>query len=193
MSASSKLSNNPDLSHLKYVNRIPKKTQLGRLLWNLTWLLLIRTNPRWCLHGWRRFLYRCFGAKIGKGSRIDPTCKVWAPWNLTLGDYTALAEGVDCYCVDRITIGSKVTVSQRTFLCTASHRIDTLTRELIHAPIRIGDHVWVCAESFIGPGVSLGEGAIVGARSVVLRDVGAWHVVAGNPARFIKERVLTDN
>lgn len=107
-----------------------------------------------------------------------------------MGARSALAEGVDCYCVDQITIGGNVCVSQRVFLCSASHDISLISRPLIHQPIEIGDHVWICAEAFIGPGVKLAEGAVVAARAVVSKDVGAWGVVGGNPAKFIKKREL---
>jgi len=182
---------NEDFFHLKYKNQIPAGTKAKRLAWNIVWLVFFRPTPRFCMHGWRRFVLRAFGADIGPGSKIDPSCRVWAPWNLKLGQYTALAENVDCYNVDRIEIGSKVAVSQRSFLCTASHRIDTLQRELIHKPIRIENHAWICAEAFIGPGVHIGEGAVVAARSVVIKDVPPWHVVGGNPAKLIKTREIT--
>lgn len=109
-----------------------------------------------------------------------------------MGDFSCLAENVDCYTVDAIVLGSKVTVSQRSFLCTASHDIRSLTRPLTYSPIHIEDHAWVCAECFVGPGLRLGEGAVVAARSVVIRDVAAWEVVGGNPAKFIKHRKLEE-
>ncbi len=180
-----------DFTELKYTNRIPVQTRFRRLAWGIIWALFIRPTPPWTCHAWRRFLYRLFGATIGKGSKIDPTCRCWAPWNLTLGQYTALAEGVDCYAVDKITIGSKVAISQRSFLCTASHDITSLQRPLIHKPITIGDHAWVCAEAFVGPGVTLGEGAVAAARAVLCKDVEPWTVVGGNPAKLIKQRKMT--
>ena len=93
------------------------RNKLGRMLWGFVWLFLYRPTPKF-LHGWRRFLLRCFGAKIGRGTFPYPSVKIWAPWNLEVGDHCALSDGVDCYCVDRIVIGSHVTISQYTFLCT---------------------------------------------------------------------------
>jgi putative colanic acid biosynthesis acetyltransferase WcaF len=180
-------------SNLKYNNRISKQTQVGRLLWGLVWSVFFRPTPRWCLHGWRRWLLRLFGASVGRGSRIDPSCRIWAPWNLSIGSFTALAEQVDCYCVGRIEIGSKVAISQRAFLCTASHDITTLRRPLIHASIQIEDHAWVCAQAFIGPGVYLGKGAVVAAGAVVTKAVPDWKVVGGNPAKFIKARAVSED
>jgi putative colanic acid biosynthesis acetyltransferase WcaF len=112
---------------------------------------------------------------------------------MELGDYVCLGDGVDFYCVSPIKLGSKVAISQRSFLCTASHDISLLTRPLIHKSIHIQDHVWVCAQAFVGPGITVGEGAIIGACAVVTKDVEPWTVVAGNPARVIKQRKLNDN
>ncbi|ATG88498.1 acetyltransferase [Methylomonas koyamae] len=175
----------------RYVDNISKRNKFLRLIWNTVWWLFFKPTPRWCLNSWRVLLLRVFGAKIGIGNRVAPTCFVWAPWNLEMGDYSVLADGVECYCMDKIIIGSKVAVSQRTFLCTGTHDISSLRRPLITKPILIGNHVWICAEAFISPGVVIGEGAIIGARSVVTRDVLEWTVVAGNPALFIKPRTLT--
>ena len=165
------------------------RNKLGRMLWGFVWLFLYRPTPKF-LHGWRRFLLRCFGAKIGRGTFPFPSVKIWAPWNLEVGDHCALSDGVDCYCVDRIVIGSHVTISQYSFLCTASHDYEDPHFALTTAPIYIGDGSWVAAAAFIGPGVRLGEGAVVGARASVFRDVSPWTVVAGNPARTIKQRQL---
>jgi len=121
---------------------------------------------------------------------VLPSCKVSQPWKLTMGDYSCLSEHVDCYSVDRITIGSQVVVSQGSFLCCASHDISSPTMELTYAPIAICDQVWVAARAFVGPGVTVGEGGVVGACAVVTKDVESWTVVAGNPARFIKKREI---
>jgi putative colanic acid biosynthesis acetyltransferase WcaF len=161
-----------------------------RAIWGTVWLLLFRPTPK-VLHGWRRFLLRLFGARIGRGAVVHPSVRVWAPWNLTMGDHSCLAPFVDCYSVAPITLGQYAAVSQYSFLCAATHDYSSLARPLVVAPITIDMHAWVCADVFIGPGVRIEEGAVVGARSSVFRNVQSWTVVAGNPAHPIRERKLT--
>jgi putative colanic acid biosynthesis acetyltransferase WcaF len=138
-------------------------------------------------------LLRLFGAKIGSHCSIAPSCFVWAPWNLEMGDYSAIAGGVDCYTMDKVKIGSKVGISQRTFLCTGSHDVRSLLRPLTTAAIDIGDHCWIAAECMVLPGVRIGEGCVVGARSVVARDLPAWTICTGHPCKPIKQRQITNN
>lgn len=165
--------------------------RVARGAWGIVWLFLYRPSPR-LLHGWRRMLLRLFGARVGKGAHPYPTCRIWAPWNLIMEAGSCLSDHVDCYCVDRITLGENCVVSQYAFLCSASHDADDPEFPLITAPIDIGQRAWVAADAFIGPGVTIGAGAVVGARSSVFRDVAGWTVVGGNPARFIRNRKRPD-
>lgn len=158
-----------------------------RLLWQTAWLFLFRPSP-WFWQAPRLLLLRLFGAKIGRGVQVMPSVKIWAPWNLTIGDFSTVSHGVDLYCVDQIKIGVNATVSQRAFLCTASHDVDHPNMPLITAPICISDGAWVCAEAYVHPGVTLGTDAVAGARAVVLNDLPDRQVVAGNPAKIIRER-----
>ena len=177
-----------DFAQLKYVDTLPRSNKARRLLWGIVYQLLFRPTPRWMLHNWRRWLLRCFGAKVGVGCRIAPTCSIWAPWNLEIGDYTAIGDGVDVYAMAKITLGSKVTISQRSFLCTGSHDTRSLLRPLVTREIVIKDHVWVAAEAFIHPGCVLEEGCVVGARSVVTARQPAWMICVGAPCRPLKTR-----
>lgn len=161
-----------------------------RVVWGLCWLTLFRPSPR-PLFVWRRLLLRVFGAQIGSAARIDPSVRVWVPWRLTVGTDAALGAHVVCYNLAPITIGAHATVSQYSHLCAGSHDITDPHMRLVARPIDVGEQAWVCANAFIGPGVTIGKGAIVGAASVVMRDVTEWTVVAGNPARYLKDRVLT--
>lgn len=161
--------------------------KVGRGAWNVIWLLLFRPSPR-ILHPWRCLLLRLFGAKLGKPVHPYPSSRIWAPWNLEMGDYSCLSEHVDCYCVDRIRVGAHATVSQYSFLCTASHDYADPAMPLVTAPITVGEHAWVAADVFVAPGVAIGEGAVITARSTVLSDIEPWVVASGNPAKAAKQR-----
>lgn len=163
--------------------------KVARALWTIVWALFYRPTPR-PLHAWRCLLLRLFGAKLGKSVHPYPSARIWAPWNLEMGDHSCLSEDVDCYCVERIKIGAHSTVSQYSFLCTASHDYTNLDMPLVAAPITIGERVWITADVFVGPGVTVGDGAVVLARSTVCKSVPPWVVVGGSPAKVIKARVL---
>ncbi len=178
-----------DISSVQSPHNI--RHQLRRALWNVIWALLFRLSPR-KLHGWRRFLLRLFGARIGQGAHPYPSARIWAPWNLTMGDYSCLADRVDCYSVAPISIGKHSTVSQYSYLCAATHDYTDPHMALVASPISIGAGAWIAADVFIGPGVSIGDGAVVGARSSVFSNIPGWTVVGGNPARVLKVRQLSE-
>ena len=162
-------------------------SKLARGAWGVVWLLLFRPSPR-PFHAWRRLLLRLFGAKVGKGALVYPSATIWAPWNLSLGAGSTLGDGVDCYSVAHVRLGEGAVVSQRAYLCSATRNIDLADKPLLTAPIVIEAQGWVAAEAEIAPGVTLGEGAVAAARAVVTRNVAPWTVVAGNPARAMRER-----
>lgn len=161
--------------------------KLRRATWMIVWNLLGRIGPR-ALSPLRVRLLRLFGARVGQGVLVCPGVKVLMPWNLRIGDYTAIAEGVDIYNFGEVRIGSNTCVSQGVWLCTGSHDYNVPNFPLIWDDIQVGDRVWIAAQSFIGPGVTVGDGAVVGARSVATRDLEAWTVSAGNPCVSIKPR-----
>ena len=171
---------------------ITSRDRLRRIIWNIAWLVFGRPSPN-LLHPWRRWLARIFGARVGKDVHIYPQAKIWAPWNLKMGDRSCLANGVGCYNVAAIEIGEDAVISQDAFLCTATHDYNDPAFPLLIAPITIEAQAWVAAGAFLSPGLTIHQGAVVGARSVVTTSVPAWSVVAGNPARFIKSRVKFDS
>ncbi|MFD2543288.1 putative colanic acid biosynthesis acetyltransferase [Lacinutrix gracilariae] len=177
-----------DLS--QYKNTLSRKNQIARLLWRLIWFLLARPLPRRIGNRWKLFLLRLFGAKTHSTAVVYSSVRVYAPWNLEMEEYACLAPEVDCYNVAKVTIGAHATVSQKTYLCTASHDITSKTYPLITAPIVISNQAWVGASAFIGMGVTIGEGAVVGATASVYKDVESWTIVGGNPAKFIKKREI---
>lgn len=179
-----------DISHTPSPH--PAGNRMGRVLWAIVWGMLYRPSPR-PAHAWRRFLLRLFGARIGRGVHPYPSARFWAPWNLTLDDHSSVGDWVDCYCVAPIHLEAHASVSPYSFLCAASHDHTDPKLKLVTAPITIGRGAWVCADVFVAPGVTIGEGAVVGARSSVFDDVEPWAIVAGSPAKFIKQRVMTDD
>ncbi len=161
--------------------------KVGRALWDLVWICLFRPSHR-LLHAWRRMLLRAFGARVGVGARIDPSARVFAPWNLDLGAASTVGPRVQLYDVAPIRIGANAVVSQNAHLCAATHDVDDPGFGLVLGPISIGDHAWVAADAFIGPRVHVGEGAVVGARACAFKDVAPWTIVGGNPARVLRTR-----
>lgn len=172
-----------------YQNRLPLSNKLGRLFWTLTWALAFRPSPP-SFHAWRRLLLRLFRAEVGPGCCIDPTCRVWAPWKLTLGAYSQLEPEVDCYSVDTISIGDRTIIGRGAYLCSASHDVDTPGLPLIHAPIRVGVDCCIGVRSFLRPGTTVADGGVVGACAVVTRDVEPGSIVSGNPARPQRQRAV---
>ncbi len=167
------------------------RNRIARVIWGITALLLFRYSPK-PLHSWRSFLLRCFGAKVGNGVHVYPGVKIWAPWNLELDDECGIANGAILYSQGKITIGKRAVVSQGSHLCAGTHDYTLPGFPLITRPIFISDHAWVAAESFIHPGVTIGEGCVVGARSVVTKDMPAWMVCAGHPCKPLKERIINE-
>lgn len=138
----------------------------------------------------RNWLLRKFGAKIGKGGIIYRSVRIFEPWNLEIDDYTVVGPRVRIYNKGHVTIGKEVVISQGAYLCTAGHDIASRVQKLTTKSIVIGDAAWIAMNALVLPGVKVGEGAVIGAGSVVTKDVAPWTVVGGNPAKFIKKREI---
>lgn len=163
--------------------------RLMRVVWGVVYTLFFRYSPR-PFHGYRAFILRCFGAKVGKGAHVYPGVKIWAPWMLELGDECGIASGAELYSQGKITVGYRAIISQGTYVCTGTHDYTKTGHPLYTKPITIGGRAWVAADCFIHPGVTIGEGAVIGARSVVTKDMPAWMVCAGHPCSPLKERII---
>jgi putative colanic acid biosynthesis acetyltransferase WcaF len=162
---------------------------MRRLLWSVIWGIGGLYGPR-RLSGWRVFLLRRFGARIGRGVLISGGVKVLMPWNLEIADFVAVAEGVTFYNFALVRIGAQTTLSQGAFLCTGSHDYMAPHFPLIWKPIEVGTEVWIAMKCILLPGTIVGDGCVVGAGSVVSGNLPAWYVYAGNPCRPLKPRVL---
>lgn len=161
--------------------------RLRRAVWNLCWLLLYRPSPR-PLHGWRSLLLRLFGAEMGPNCHFYPGAKIWAPWNLRCADQVTAGDGAEIYNPAPMCFGSHVIVSQGAYLCGATHDYDDPAFPLLAYSMRIGAYAWICARACVGPGIEVGEGAVLGLGAVASRDLEPWGVYAGSPAVKVKER-----
>lgn len=159
-------------------------------LWWLVQACLFSTSPQF-MYGWRRFLLRLFGANIGSGVIIRPSVRVTYPWRLEIKDYSWIGDHVELYTLDKIIIGKNSVVSQRSYLCAGSHNPSSRSFSIFAKPIIIEDGVWIATDVFVAPGVTIGENAIIGARSSVFSNIAANYIYMGTPARPVKERVFS--
>ena len=177
-----------DVEANRNATKYTRREQLLRVLWGCA-TPLFRFSPRICF-GWRSFLLRLFGARVGRGTHIYNSATIYMPWKFEIGDQSSVGEHAYIYNLGPITIGSRTTISQRAHLCAGTHDFTDPALPLLKPPIVIEDQAWICADAFVGPGVTIGEGAIVGARAVAMKNVGPWDIVAGNPARVVKTRTI---
>lgn len=175
-----------DISSNRQAQKYSRKELCLRVLWGFG-KLVFRFTPRPCF-GLRRAILRSFGAKVGEGVHIYPSAIIYYPWNLEIGEHSAIGEWALVYNLGKVTIGLRTTISQRVHLCAGTHDYRQADMPLVKPPIVIGYEVWVCADAFVGPNVTIGDRAIVGAAAVVMKDVAASEIVAGNPAKLIKTR-----
>jgi len=155
--------------------------------WWLFDALFVRSTPQ-VLYSWRRFAWRLFGASVGHKVLIRPGVRVTFPWNTVIGDYCWIGDNATLYSVGKITIGEHSVVSQDAYLCAATHDHSDISFPLIVSPITLEPECWIATRAFVGPGVRIGRGAVIGACSVVLSDVPPATIVAGVPARMIGMR-----
>jgi len=178
-----------DLS--RHVNQFSTRNKIGRALWGVVQATLFRMSPR-PLFGWRRWLLRLFGAKVGPHARIDPNCRVLAPWNLEIGEWAVVGPGTDLHSVGRVVIGRHSMVSQYCHLCAGTHDPTRPELPLVAQDVIVGESCWICAGAFLGPGVTVGSGSVVGARAVVMQPVPERVVVMGNPAKVVLPRRIRE-
>jgi putative colanic acid biosynthesis acetyltransferase WcaF len=182
--------NRLDVDNCRRMRPYTKREYAGRVLWALV-TPAFRLSPR-PFFAWRCFLLRLFGAKVGRNAHVYPSATIYLPWNLELGAESSIGEWTLIYNLGPVRIGAQATISHRAHLCAGTHDYSDPTLPLLRQLIEVGQQAWVCADAFIGPNVRIGQGAVVGAGSVVVKDVPDWAVVAGNPAKVIKARTLSE-
>jgi len=180
---------NVDLSSYSSAHFDRGASSFREFCWVLTSLLLFRLCPL-KLSGLKCAVLRAFGAKIGRGVVIKPQVKITFPWKLTVGDHVWLGEECWLLNLERITIGNNVSVSQRAFLCTGNHNYKSPTFDLITKPITVEDGAWIGAGAWVGPGVKVGNHAVLTAGSIATKDLEPFGIYQGNPAAFVKQRVI---
>ena len=158
-------------------------------MWWLVQATLFRLSPQFCF-GWRRWLLSAFGAEIGRGVKVRPTAEITYPWKVKIGANSWIGDDVVLYSLGEIVIGDNVVISQKSYLCAATHDYNTEAFDILAVPIRIGSKAWLATDVFIAPGVHVGEGTVVGARTSVFKDLPNAVVYAGNPGRIIRSRAM---
>jgi putative colanic acid biosynthesis acetyltransferase WcaF len=181
-----------NLSEFKLPPNYRGRSKIYVQIWWLVQLLLFRPSPQVC-YGWRNYLLRLFGAKIGKGVLVRPTVTVTYPWKLEIGDYSWIGDDAVLYTLDRIRIGSNSVVSQRSYLCTGMHDYTRPTFDLQTSPITVEDEVWIASDTFVMPGITIRHASVVAARSLVTRDTSPAMVHVGSPAKPVRNRQTADS
>ncbi len=173
------------------VTPLPRQEVFLRWCWGFVQATLFRWSPR-PLHGFRARLLRLFGADISAPSQvvIFPTARITYPWKLALAPRSMVGPGVTLYNLAPITLQRGANLSQHCHLCAGTHDFNRWDMPLVARPIVIGENAWLGADVFVGPGVTIGELCVVGARSVVVRDLPPRTIGVGHPCRPIKPRSL---
>ncbi len=175
-----------------YTSSWSLKEVLGIRLWQIVWLLFFRTSPKLFGRYWRVFLLKLFGAKLTWDVFLYSSSKVYVPWLLKMKSRSCLGPNTEIYNLGPVEIEERVTISQYSYICNGTHDFSNSRSPLLVGYIKIHNDVFVGARSFIMPGVEIGEFAVIGACSVVTKNVEPWAVVVGNPAKFIKKRVINE-
>jgi len=180
------------MSVVNFKEPFSKVNKLKRMLWRIIWTLFVKPFPRNMARKWKVLLLRIFGANIHSTCIIYSSAKISMPWNLVMKEHSCIANSVIIENSSIVTLGAYSIISQYSYLCTATHDIRDNNFPQYSKPIKLGRRSWVAARCFIGPGVTIGEGAVVGASSNVFKDVDSWAVVGGNPAKIIGKREIID-
>ncbi|AOW17490.1 colanic acid biosynthesis acetyltransferase WcaF [Polaribacter vadi] len=158
-------------------------------LWWIVQSIFFKNSPQF-LYGFRRFLLRLFGAKIGKKVIIRPSVKITYPWKVSIGDYSWIGDDVVLYSLGEIEIGKNVVISQKCYICTGSHDYLQSDFPIFAKKNIIKDECWLATDVFVAPGVIIGKGSVIGSRSSVYKDIAPNKVCVGNPAKIIRERKI---
>lgn len=177
------------VQRLDLVSRFPyaRKEYAARVLWEIARSTLWRIGTRRAFR-WRRTLLRSFGAELADSVVIRPNVEIQHPWLLKIGLYSCVGDRATIYNLGPVSIGDHTVLSQRVHVCAGTHDHRRFDLPLVRASVSIGSGVWIAAEAFIGPDVTIGNNCLVGARAVVTKHIPPNSIVVGNPARIIGRR-----
>lgn len=156
-------------------------------LWWLVQASLFQLSPQ-AMYGWRRWLLKVFGAKLGKKVMVRPTAKITYPWKVSIGDYSWIGDEVILYSLGEIEIGCNVVISQKSYICAASHDYTSPNFDIFAKKVQIEDEVWLATNVFVAPGVTIGKGAVVGACGSVFNNLPPMMLCIGSPAKPLRQR-----
>lgn len=176
-----------DLSRFRMPEGFRGRSLVVVQAWNMVAATLFRFSPRRA-DGWRRFLLRLFGAHVGQKVLVRPSARIVYPWQVRIGDHAWIGEDATLYAFGPIDIGANAVISQHCYICAGSHDHSDPTFPIFGKPVEIGEECWIAADVFVGPGVKIGRGTVVGARASVFSDLPEMSECIGNPARVIGPR-----
>lgn len=165
--------------------RLSRTERFKSFVWSIVRLTLFRWSPP-PLNGWRRFLLRLFGCKLHNSVTIAPSTSIEFPWNLNIAQNVVIAHCVIINCMGKITIDQDTLISQYAHLCAGTHDYTQRDMNILRCPINIGKNVWIAADAFVGPNVTIADGSLLAARSSAFHDLPPGQVCMGEPAKPIR-------
>lgn len=177
------------LSTFKLPKNFRGKNPFVVQLWWIVQDTIFRMSPQF-MYGFRRFLLKLFGAKIGKNVIIRPSVKITYPWKVSIGEYSMIGDDVVLYSLAEIEIGKNVVISQKSYLCTGSHDYKKTTFDIYAKKITVKDCCWLATDVFVAPGITINYGTVVGSRSSVYNNLPENKICIGTPAKVLKDREI---
>lgn len=175
-----------------YSSPWPKGQAILIRVWEVVWALFVRWLPK-PFYRWHVLLLKMFGCKIHGHVFIAPSCRIYAPWLLEMGEHSCMGARSEIYDLGPVKIGERTTIAQYAYICNGTHELSNPNLPLLVGDVEIGDDVFVGAKAIILPGLKLANGCVVGAGSVLTKNTESFRIYAGNPARYIKDRVYSKN
>ena len=172
-----------------YTSPWSKKEAIMIRVWELTWTVFVRWMPKFC-YPWYLFLLKLFGCQISGKPFIAPSCRIYAPWLLKIEDKACLGLRCEIYNLGPVEVKTRATVAQYAYLCNGTHDFSDPRSPLLVGEMKIGKDVFIGAKAIVLPGLFLADGTVIGAGAVVTKDTEPYGIYGGNPAKYLKKRVM---